>query len=390
MKIFKEFLLEEKNASIPHLRHLAGESHFYGSQETSDELNRLQELHKHLSGENSKVESISMKADGSPSFNMGYVTDPTDNDTKFGVAYKGAAKGYAFSHNDVDRIFAGKEHLQSKMHQLLEHGHKVVRPHHGLIQGDFMGSKEDNTINEEGDKLHFQENTLKYGIDKKSDEGKALKKAKISVALHTRIDPEHQKYNLDPNGFQQHEDVHVFNNRVTHDPNNYSDVNRKLFENNFNKAKEHISNIPNHNDLVFGMTDHLQTYINQTVSKDTTPTVQGFRQHVSDRLEKPIEKVKTPAAKERKREEKRVALQHIDENKQHFGTLFKAHKHLDTAKNLLTDALDQSPQTYEHEIKGNPSKPEGYVVKYKGSNSLDNVVKVVNRGEFSRHNFADE
>lgn len=390
MKIFKEFLLEEKNASIPHLRHLAGESHFYGSQETTDELDRLEHLHKHLTGDKSKVESISMKADGSPSFNMGYVTDPSDGETKFGVAYKGAAKGFAFSHADVDRIFAGKEHLQSKMHQLLEHGHKIVRPHHGLIQGDFMGSHEDGTIKESGDKLNFKENTLNYSIDKKSDEGKALKKAKISVALHTRIDPGHQKYNLDPQGFQNHQDVHVFNNRVSHNTENYTEPQQKMFMNNFNKAKSHLANIPNHNELVFGMTDHLQTYINKTVRENTAPTVKGLRKHVSDRLGSAVDKVKTPAAKERKREEQRVALQHIDENKSHFTSLFKAHTNLDTAKNILTDVLDKSPQTYEHDINGMPSKPEGYVVKYKGSNSLDNVAKVVNRGEFSRHNFADE
>ena len=69
---------------------------------------------------------------------------------------------------------------------------------------------------------------------------------------------------------------------------------------------------------------------------------------------------------------------------------FKAHKHLDDAKNVLVDTLNSGKQPYNHEIKGEHTHPEGYVVKYKGSNSLDNVAKVVNRGEFSRKNFLDE
>ena len=49
MKTFIEYLSEEKNASIPHLRHLAGESHFYGEQESDDEMKRLEEMQKSIS-----------------------------------------------------------------------------------------------------------------------------------------------------------------------------------------------------------------------------------------------------------------------------------------------------------------------------------------------------
>ena len=68
----------------------------------------------------------------------------------------------------------------------------------------------------------------------------------------------------------------------------------------------------------------------------------------------------------------------------------EAHQHLDKAKNTIVDALNSGKQHYEHEIKGEQTHPEGYVVKYKGGNSLDNVAKVVNRQEFSRKNFLDE
>jgi hypothetical protein len=390
MKLFLDFLLEEKNESIPHLRHLAGESHFYGEQETDDELKRLEHLHKHLSGEQSNVESISMKADGSPSFNMGYVKDPSDGETKFGVAYKGAARGFAFSQDDVNKLFAHNEGLKSKMSQLLEHGSKIVRPYHGLIQGDFMGSKQDKTIRKEGNKIKFKENTIDYGIDKNSSEGKAINKAKIMVALHTRIDGENKEFNLHPNKFQHHDDVAVFNNKVYHNPENYTEEQKQDFEKNFSKAKEHLSQIRDHTSLVDGLTDHLQTYVNSTVREDTNPTVAGFRAHLKEKLSKQVDKLKSEKGRQKKTDEMNSNLFRVDENAKDFKHLFAAHTHLDKAKNILTDSLNSGEQHYEHEIKGEQTHPEGYVVKYKGGNSLDNVAKVVNRQEFSRKNFLDE
>ena len=43
----------------------------------------------------------------------------------------------------------------------------------------------------------YKENLIQYGYDKKSDEGKSLKKAKISVSLHTRLTGDQPEYNID-------------------------------------------------------------------------------------------------------------------------------------------------------------------------------------------------
>jgi len=387
---FVSFLAEEKNASIPHLRHLAGESHFYSKNESDKEIDRLEQLHKYLNNEPSKVESISIKADGSPAFNIGHLVDPNDGKFKFGIAYKGAARGWAFSHEDVDRLYSHNPTLQNKMHQLLDHGSKVVRPQHGIIQGDFMGSKENGTIADEGNKVKFKENTIKYGIDKNSDEGKKLKKAKISLALHTRIDDGHQEYNLLPDKFPFHNDVHIFNNRATRSMFNYDDQKKNTFNLHFNKAKQHLDQIEDHDNLVAGHTDHLQTYINNTVKENVNPTVSGYRKHVAEKLQKEVDKVKRPGTKTIKKKALDEAVMHVDLNNENFKHLFKAHQHLDTAKNALVSAMDEGQQHYEHTIKNEPTKPEGYVVKFQGGNSLDNVAKAVNRGEFSRKNFLDE
>ena len=390
MKTFIEYLREEKNASIPHLRHLAGESHFYGKQESDDEMKRLEELHKHMRGQKSSVESISMKADGSPSFNMGYVEDPRDKQVKFGVAYKGAARGFAFNQDDVNRLFGHNEGLKSKMGQLLEHGSKVVRPYHGVIQGDFMGSSKDKTLRKEDNKIKFKENTIDYSLDKNSAEGKALGKAKIMVALHTRVHGDNNEYNLHPNKFPTHSDVAVFNNKVYHEPEKYTEEQKQTFEKSFNKAKEHLSKIRDHTSLVDGLTDHLQTYINSTVKGNVNPTVAGFKDHLTEKLNKDVAKLKSEKGRQRKTDEMKSTLFRLDKNKEDFKHLFAAHQHLDKAKNTIVDALNAGKQHYNHEIKGEQTHPEGYVVKFKGGNNLDNVAKLVNRQEFSRKNFLDE
>jgi len=387
---FLQYLSEEKNASIPHLRHLAGESHFYGSNETSKELDRLDNLHKYLKNEKSKVESISIKADGSPAFNAGHLVDPADGQYKFGVAYKGAARGWAFNHDDVDRLYAHNPTLKDKMHQLLEHGSKVIRPQHGIMQGDFMGSKENGTISTEGDKVKFKENTIEYGIDKNTDEGKKLKKAKISLALHTRIDKESPEFNVHPGKFPHSDDVHIFNNYANRSMFNYDEPKQNTFDLHYNKAKQALSQIEDHDNLVAGHTDHLQTYVNSIVKTGKNPTVAGYRSHVAKRMQTAVDKVKRQATKDVKTQEMNNTLMHIDLNTNNFKHLFKVHTHLDNAKNQMVDAMNEGQQHYEHNIKGEATHPEGYVVKFQGGDGLDNVAKVVNRGEFSRKNFLDE
>ena len=57
--------------------------------------------------------------------------------------------------------------------------------------------------------------------------------------------------------------------------------------------------------------------------------------------------------------------------------MFKAHGHLDKAKNVLLKTLENSDQNQQHTINGKDTKPEGFVVGYKDGS----VSKVVNRSK---------
>ena len=370
-------LTEEKSKAIKHLTHLGGEAQFVNKSETDADVKRLEDLHNHLSGEKSSVQNIGVKADGSPSFEMGHVVNPATGEKEFGVAYKGAARGYAFTPEEIKEKFGHSEGLASKMGQLLEHGKKVMSPIHGVVQGDFMGSKQDGTIKTEGNKITSKENLIKYGYDKSSDEGKKLAKAKISIALHTRIDKDQPEYNIDQSKFYDHQDVHMFNNKLSKKGLNYSEEDQKEFQTNFNKAKEHLGSIYNHDALVNGHTEHLQTYINKTVREGKGPTTTGYKSHLKTRLQKEIDKVSRPENKLKKSIAMTNSVEHVEKNKREFDHLFSAHKHLDKAKNVVLRSLENSEQNQQHTINGQTTKPEGFVVGYKDGS----VSKVVNRSK---------
>ena len=380
MKNFSQFLTEaeqEKSKAVKHLAHLGGEAHFFGKNESNADLTRLGDLHKYLSGEKSSTKSVVIKADGSPSFEMGHVMNPATGQKEFGVAYKGASKGYAFNQNDIEEKFGHSEGLKSKMGQLLEHGRKVVSKLHGVYQGDFMGSSKDKTIQKEGDEITHKENLIKYHYPTDSEEGKKLKKAKISMSLHTRIDTPQPEYEVDTSKFHQSPDVHMFNNKLNKRNINYNLDDRAAFEKHYTNAGKLLHSIHDHDNLVNGHTEHLQTYINKTVREGTAPTTAGYHKHLGDRLQKEVDKVKRPETKLKKSIDMQNMTGHVQQNKEDFDKLFKAHKELDSGKNILLKTLENSGQNQKHTIDGKSTNPEGFVVAYHDGS----VSKVVNRSK---------
>jgi hypothetical protein len=380
MKNFTQFLTEaeqEKSKAVKHLAHLGGEAHFFGKNESDADLTRLGDLHKYLSGEKSSTKSVVIKADGSPSFEMGHVMNPATGQKEFGVAYKGASKGYAFNQQDIEDKFGHSEGLKSKMGQLLEHGRKVVSKLHGVYQGDFMGSGKDKTIKQEGDEITHQENLIKYHYPADSEEGKKLKKAKISMSLHTRIDTPQPEYEVDTSKFHESSDVHMFNNKLNKRNVDYNLDDRAAFEKHYTNAGKLLHSIHDHDNLVNGHTEHLQTYINKTVREGTSPTTAGYHKHLGERLQKEVDKVKRPETKLKKSIDMQNMTNHVQQNKEDFDKLFKAHKELDSGKNILLRTLENSGQNQKHTINDKPTNPEGFVVAYHDGS----VSKVVNRSK---------
>jgi hypothetical protein len=150
--------------------------------------------------------------------------------------------------------------------------------------------------------------------------------------------------------------------------------------------KIHNGLSPHHHDLVNKHQDHFSTYINKTVQTGEKPSTKGLRSHIEKRMGAEVDKVKTEKAKNRKRENVKNTLMHHDTHEHEFHKALQIHHHIQSAKNILTHGLHKAQEKHnpmQQSIDGKKTSPEGYVVQHKGQ-----IVKMVDRGEFSRANFA--
>ena len=97
---------------------------------------------------------------------------------------------------------------------------------------------------------------------------------------------------------------------------------------------------------------------------------------------KEIDKLKTDKAKDTKKSALSTELGIVERHKKHYNNLFKMHGHLQKAKNILINVMNQHQQ-FQHKHGGEEANPEGYVFHHNGDAN-----KFVNRAEFSRRNFA--
>jgi hypothetical protein len=125
----------------------------------------------------------------------------------------------------------------------------------------------------------------------------------------------------------------------------------------------------------------LKTYINSTIRNGTNPSVSGYIQHLTASHQKKIDTVKSDKAKGQKTALAQADLDHVQKNRQGFNRILQMHRHLQKAKNVLTNTLSSNSE-FEHTINGKKTKPEGFVaVRH------NRPTKFVDRREFSAANF---
>jgi uncharacterized protein (DUF885 family) len=130
-----------------------------------------------------------------------------------------------------------------------------------------------------------------------------------------------------------------------------------------------------------GDSGHLATYANHVIKSGEKANVRGLQQHIIDKHEKELSKLKSEAARNKKKAEALAHVNHIKAHKHHYENILNVHSHLQKAKDVLVGTLNQNHGTLTHHIDGTPTSPEGHVVLHKGKH-----FKIVNRQEFSRKN----
>lgn len=375
--------LKEEIEPVKHLKHLTHlEDNFLHSGETGfhHSVDSLHAVHSKLKG-HFNTTKVTTKYDGSPSIVFG--THPVTG--RFFVASKSAFNvnpKINYTEEDIERNHGHAPGLVEKLKTALKHLPKVA-PKTGVYQGDLMYTRSD--VKKKNGKYHFTPNTITYSTPVDSDHGKRIEKAHLGLVVHTKYHGSDLAnmtagFDVDHDAFGSHPSVHLIHPGVK--AVEHSEKSQKEFDTHIKNAiRHHQAANPEMYHVVRAHREHIEPYINHTVREGTTPSVEGYRSFVSNKIQAEIDKKKTTKGK-LKHHERLVAFQNnVDQNHRHLAQAFKIHRSLQKAKNALLTTLSKS-QEFEHHIDGKPAEPEGFVVTHNGHPS-----KYVNREEgFARFN----
>jgi hypothetical protein len=387
---FREFIVEEEaqpeGQKLKHLEHLNRLPITGGHEGVARAADSLDSVHNMLLGKKMNGHALSTKWDGAPSLVYGYHPETG----QFFVASKSAFNKNPklnFTPEDIERNHGHAPGLVEKLKAALEHLPKTMPPAQKVggrypdqvYQGDALHSGKKDIAVKNG-RVTFQPNTVEYDVDKNSAEGQKALRSKFGIVTHTRymgrdLDSMRATPFVDHGGFTQHPDVHMVSPSVKVDSNNYTPEMQAEFANHKEKARRVYQSMkPEAMEAVKGHEIPLESYLNGIIRKSATsgeepekPTVQGYVQHLNNIAKKDVDKVKTPAAKERKMQQHADVLQHVNANREHFQKMMDLDNHLSNAKNVLVKALDRNSE-YGTSIGGRRTGHEGFVHVDKAGN----------------------
>jgi hypothetical protein len=384
---FKQYILEQTEPpgqKLKHITHIEDSSLYHGHEGVSDSASMLEDIHNHLTGKGIGKSKISTKYDGAPSLVFG--KHPQTG--QFFVASKSAFNKdpkINYTEEDIERNHGHAPGLVEKLKTALRELPKIA-PHNGIYQGDVMYSKSD--VEKKDGQYHFKPNTLTYSTNADSAEGKKIKNAKFGIVIHTKyqgkdFDSMSATPDVDRENFKDHPDVHNINPKVSlSHQTTYTPEMQKEFANHMENARQTYERMkPESFDAITPHAETIEAHVNDMVRKGGRPSTKGLIRHVQNRMQKEMDKVKTEAAKERKRQQHQEIIDHINNNKEHFDSTLELHRHMQNAKNVLIKALNSSSE-YDHHIGDSPTNGEGFVVNRNGK-----IKKLVDRDEFSKNNF---
>lgn len=392
MKTFINYLIEQNESDgesrqIKHLTHIEDRPLQKGSKGFEHSMKSLSAAAEHIK-QGKKTSELTTKYDGSPAIVYGH--HPSNG--KFFVASKSAfnkTPKINYSEDDIEANHGHAPGLVEKLKYALKHLPKVA-PKQGVYQGDMMFSPEDKTHGENGS-VSFRPNPSGITYTAHSDLGDKAKKAKIGVVTHLKYEGDDSKnlnasHEVDHENFGKHKDVFSVDPRMDSGAVHFGPKQRSEFNKNMEAAKSihdtHGASMYNRTAMHQGAGKHLEAYMNHTVRTGEEPNHKNFKDWIENKKNKEIEKLKTEKSRATKQADLSNELNHVEANRKHYNNLFKMHGHLQKAKNVLVDVLNQHQQ-FQHTHAGEDANPEGYVFHHKNESD-----KLVNRQEFSRRNFA--
>jgi hypothetical protein len=398
LKASPQLVLEAEGGIIKHLTHLEELVLTRKKEGVDTAILFIGELLKTFeSGATSRV-FTTVKYDGAPAIICGY--NPENN--QFFVATKSVAAANPkinYTEEDVNRNHGDKPGLADKLKLALRYLPGVIK--NNVYQGDFMFDKSTlYPIEHEGeDLIAFKPNTIVYAVLKVSDLGRKVLNSEIGIVFHTRYTGDSLQ------NLQKQSDVNVseFNipSNVFVDDAKFKDVSGTATftteeanqVNEITEAVKAASNTIKWDSIPESVYASLNVFINSLIRDGkfiTNPqeSYNEYMQWLNTRAEKEISTLKTPAGQEKKRAAFKNLTQQIEATKLSVINIFNLTAKLEQIKKIFIQKYNSAIKTKQFIVQPDGSlkvtAPEGYVAV----DDTGNMVKLVDRLEFSRANFS--
>jgi hypothetical protein len=389
---------EDSEGVLQHLTHLEELILTQKEKGVDIALNFINELLKTFRGHSSSEVYTTVKYDGAPAVIVGF--NP-END-RFFVSTKSLANvepKVNYTDDDIERNHGNAPGLVEKLKLALKYLPDVIKS--GIYQGDFMFDS--NTLHsfaKDGiNYITFKPNTITYAVPDHTPEGELIKHAKIGVVLHTSytgpsLTQLTKKFGVNVKDFPKTKDVWL-------EDALFKDLTGTvtLTDEEVTKIIEHIKSIKlakkniKWDKISDSLYAALNVYINVLIREhrfvtDLDASLTDFIRWYNGRANKEIEKLKTESGKAKKRDILTKTIETINNDKITYVNIFNLTKKIEQVKMFFINKYNAAIKTKQFitDEDGNlrVTDPEGYVAV----DHIGNAVKLVNRLEFSRANFA--
>lgn len=361
-------------------------------------LTFLKELHEIFKGKTDSTTFTTVKFDGAPAVIAG--VDPQTK--KFFVSTKSISNvspKINYTEEDINLNHGHAPGLASKLKIALKYLPAVI--HSGIYQGDFMFDESDlKKVNIDGeDLITFKPNTITYAVPFHSPLGQRLMSSKMGIVFHTKYSGVNLKTlnkssNVNVNEFAQTQDVFV-------DDAKFKDISGMALFTKDESTKfealidscETAGNRISWDEIPDNVYVYLNTFINSLIREGIfishpDESFSKFYQWITDKGQKAVQALKTEKGQAKKSQALQQLLSVINSNKLGIVNLLNLTKKLEKAKAMFIKKYNSAIKTKQFITEPDGSlkvtAPEGYVAV----DRLGNMVKFVDRLEFSRANFA--
>lgn len=400
MRTFKQFIFESKVGKNVHLEHIEDEVFNGGIIGTRKALNFLISLRNLLAGNSKSKVNVSVKWDGAPAIVCG--VNPENGKFFVGtksVFNKNGKLNYTFK--DIEQNHPGTD-LQEKLKICLMELPKLGIK--GILQGDLLFTKgEVKSVEIQGTPhVAFRANTITYAIPKDSDLAQKVLNANLGVVFHTAysgktISDLKASFGVNSKSFRNTSSVWATdatfkdtsgNSTLTADETIQISALLSEIGHLFNQMN---SNVVNRISSDENLRSLIKMYTNAKIKtglgiEGSKKYAEGLVSFIEMKYQEDMEALKTEKGKQGKLNTLNTLKDILISNRDQLIIMFRMSELMTEVKIKLLDKMKkiQSIGSFlETENGFKVTAPEGFVA----SDSFGNVVKLVDRLEFSRANF---